>query len=426
VQRAGFSLGPLADRRFRLLFAAETISRFGDGLVGVALAFAVLGLTHSARDLSYVLLAQTLPNALLIYVGGVWADRVSRRGLIVMSYVVGLGCYGTLAALLLTGRAQLWQFVVVMAVRGVANAFSTPAHLGLVTETVGATQLQQANGLVQLSTNVSRIAGPAAAGAIVALSNPGWALALDAATFVVATVLLLAIGPLAAQTHRPARLRDDFLEGVQEVRSRVWLQAAILSGVVAWLIAIPAEDVLGPLVAKQSLGGAPAWSAIVAAWSAGTAVGSIVSLRLRPARPLATCFALGLVFGPLPYLLLAAAAPVPLIAAVQFASGAAVGLFFTVEATLLQEHVPRAALSRVTALSSGTWTVVTPLGLALVGALAATIGAAPTLVAAAVAAVLANGLPLAFADVRRLGWAGESPPVALATPLPASALGDSD
>lgn len=398
------TLAPLADRRFRLLFAAETISRFGDGLIGVALAFAVLDLTHSARDLSFVLLAATLPSALLIYVGGVWADRLSRRALIVCSYLVGLGCYGILAALLLSGHARLWQFFVLLAVRGVANAFSTPSHLGLVTETVAAAQFQQANALVQLSTNVARVAGPAAAGAIVALSNPGWAFALDGATFVAATILMLAIGPLVAPERRPARLREDFAEGLREVRGRVWLQASILSGTLVTLVALPAQSVIGPLVAKDSLGGAAAWSAIVAAWSAGTALGSLAALRLRPVRPLALCFTLGLVCGGPTLLLLAAAAPTALIAAAELVSGAASGLFFSLESTLLQEHVPRQALSRVTALHYGTWAVVQPLGLALVGGLVATLGSTRTLVAAAGVAFLSNGLPLALRDVRRLGW----------------------
>lgn len=398
------ALAPLADRRFRRLFAAETVSRFGDGLVGVALAFAVLDLTHSARDLSFVLLAQTLPNALLIYVGGVWADRLSRRALIVGSYLVGLGCYGALASLLLLGQARLWQFFVLLAVRGVANAFSTPSHLGLVTETVDAAQFRQANALVQLSTNVARIAGPAAAGAIVALGNPGWALALDAATFVGATFLLLAIGPLGPRARRAARLGADFLEGLREVRRRPWLQAAIASGAVYTLTAIPATTAIGPLVAKQSLGGAAAWSAIVASYGAGTALGSALSLRLRPRRPLAVCFALGLVSGGPTLLLLAAAAPTALIAAAELAGGAVSGLFFSLEATLLQEHVPRGALSRVTALHYGTWTVVQPLGLALVGGLTASIGPTRTLVAAAAAALLANGLPLASRDVRSIDW----------------------
>jgi MFS family permease len=413
------ALAPLGDRRFRLLFAAETVSRFGDGLVGVALAFAVLDLTRSPRDLSFVLLAQTLPNALLIYVGGVWADRVSRRALIVGSYLVGLGCYATLAALLLSGQARLWQFLVLFAVRGVANAFSTPSHLGLVTETVEPAQLQQATALVQLSTNVARIAGPAAAGAIVALSNPGWAFALDAATFVPATVLLLAIGPLVRRERTAGSFRTEFAEGLREVRGRVWLLASLLSGTLVTLVAIPAENVVGPLVAKQSLGGAAAWSAIVAAWSAGTALGSALSLRLRPRRPLAVCFSLGFVFGALPLLLLAAPAPTAAIAAAQFANGVGGGLFFSLEATLLQQHVARGALSRVTALHYGTWTVVAPLGLALVAGLVGAIGPTATLVAAAAAAFLANGLSLALRDVRRVEWlqVPEAPPLAAAVDL---------
>ena len=400
----GTAFAPLGDRRFRRLFLAETISRFGDRLVGVALAFAVLDLTHSATDLAFVLLAQSLPEALLIYVGGVWADRLPRRGLIVFSYLVGFGCYGAMAGLLLARQALLWQLLVLVAVRSVANAFSTPSHIGLVPETVEAARLQQANGLLQLSTNLCSVFGPATAGVIVATTNPGWALAADAATFIPSTVLLLAIGPLGSVHRPPSRLWDDFFEGVREVRERRWLLGAIFSGALYSFAAIPAMSILGPLVAKQSLGGAASWSAIVAAWGIGTAAGSIISLRYRPERPLATCFAFGLITGGPTLLLLAAAAPTAAIATAELLSGTASGLFFSLEATLLQQYVPGRALSRVSALHQGTWRVVAPLGLASIGALDVAVGPTRTLIAAAAAAFASSALPLAMGDVRRLRW----------------------
>src|SRR6185437_7154859 len=172
------------------------------------------------------------------------------------------------------------------------------------------------NGLLQLGTNVCAVLGPATAGVIASTTNPGWALALDAATFVVSAALLLSIGPLGFTRPR-TRARDDFVEGVREVRSRPWLVGAISSGALYTFGALPAMSVLGPVVAKQSLGGAGAWSAIVAAWGAGTALGSLASLHVRPTRPLATCFRLGLICGGPTLLLLAAAAPTALIAAAE-------------------------------------------------------------------------------------------------------------
>jgi hypothetical protein len=370
--------------------------------------FAVLDVTGSARDLAYVLVAQSLPTALLIYVGGVWGDRLPRRGLSSSPIPSGWAAGARSPRCCSPGRptsgsSSSWLLCGEWRTRSLDRRTS-----GSSRKTVDASQLRQANGLLQLSTNLCGVLGPAAAGAIVATTNPGWALAVDAATFIPSTVLLLAIGPLGSVRRPPSRVRDDFADGLREVRDRPWLLGAIFSGAVYTFAALPAMSVLGPVVAKQSLGGAAAWSVIVAAWGAGTAVGSLVSLRVRPARPLATCFRLALICGGPTLLLLAAAAPTAVIAAAELLNGAVSGLFFSLEATLLQQHIPGRALSRVTALHQGTWTVVAPLGVAFTGVLAATIGTTDALILAAAAAFASNALPLMLADVRRLEW-GDQP-----------------
>ena len=143
--------GALSEREFRLLFVGQLTSAFGDRLVPIALAFAVLDLTGSAADLGYVLAGQTVPMLLLVALGGVWGDRLPRQLVMLGSDVLRCGSQGLVAALLLTGHAQIWELVALNAVYGAADAFFTPAMVGLIPATVRPDRLQQANALMRLS-----------------------------------------------------------------------------------------------------------------------------------------------------------------------------------------------------------------------------------------------------------------------------------
>ena len=160
-------LGPLAEPQFRLLYAGQAVSLLGDALVPVALAFAVLDLTGSATDLGLVLAAQILPLALFLLAGGVWADRLPRQLVMLASDLVRCAVQAVLAALLLSGRAQLWELIVTAAIYGVAEAFFRPASTGLIPATVSPGRLQQANALLGMTTNGAWILGPALAGILV-------------------------------------------------------------------------------------------------------------------------------------------------------------------------------------------------------------------------------------------------------------------
>src|SRR5213592_3828916 len=129
--------GALRERRFRLLWLGQATSTLGDGLVPVALAFAVIQtLDGSPTDLGIVLAAQTLPLVLFVLVGGVWADRLPRQMVMLVSDVIRCAVQATLAVLLLSGAAQLWHLAVLIAIYGTAEAFFQPAATGLVPATI--------------------------------------------------------------------------------------------------------------------------------------------------------------------------------------------------------------------------------------------------------------------------------------------------
>ena len=161
----------------------------GDNVVPVALAFAVLDLTHSASDLGLVLAARTIPLVVFILVGGVWADRLPRQRLMVTSDIVHFTSQALMAALLVTGSASVLQLIVLQAVHGTATAFYRPASSGLIPQTVSRARLQQANALLFVALSLGTILGPVIAGVLVAVTDPGWAIALDAVTFAISGAL---------------------------------------------------------------------------------------------------------------------------------------------------------------------------------------------------------------------------------------------
>jgi MFS family permease len=391
----------LALRDFRLVFAAYATSVFGDFVVPVALAFAVLDLTGSATDLGLVLGARVLPIVLFALVGGVWADRLRRQRVIVASNLVRGGTQTVLAVLLVAGVANVWEIVALQLAHGAATAFSRPAGTGLVADVVPRDRLQQANALLFLTLGLAGIAGPAASGVLVTTVGPGWALLVDAGTFFIAAGLLLGVRAPARRMAVRTGFVGELAAGWREVRSRRWLWASIADFAIFQLVNLSAFLVLGPIVAKESLGGAGAWALIATAFGLGTALGNLLALRVEPERPLRTTFLL--IFLTVPSLiLLGLEAPALAIAGAEVVGGLAVGYAGAVWETTLQRHVPREALSRVSAYDWLGSTALRPIGFALVGPIAVAIGTEATLFGAAALSAISTALVLSVGSVRRL------------------------
>jgi MFS family permease len=398
-----------AQRAFRLLFAAQSISSLGDRLVPVALAFAVLNLTGSVTSLGVVLAAQTIPLVLFVLAGGVWADRVPRRLVMVSSDLVRAASQGLCAALLLTGNAHLWEIVVLQAVYGTARAFFDPAALSVVPQTVDIEQLQRANSLIALTGNVAAIAGPALAGVIVAAAEPGWGLAFDAVTFVASVGFVYAMPPIAAQVRERTTLVHELHHGWSAFRARRWLWVTVSCFTLYIGFAWAPWQVLGPDVARTFLGGPGAWAAILVALGVGSVAGGIIGLRARPRHPFRLTFAIFVVVTPVMLGLVAAHAPLWLILPVAVIDGSSGTIFNTFWFTAVQSDVPPAELARVMSWDYFGSVAVLPLGQALAGPVAASLGTSTTLYGAAVLTMILFGLGLAVPAVRNF-----SPPAVVA------------
>lgn len=394
------SLGVLHERDFRLLFTGHVISLLGDAMTPVALAFAILDLTGSAADLGYVIAARSAPLVGFLLIGGVLADRLPRRLVMVGADLSRFCTQGTTAALLISGHAQISEIAALQAFHGAATAFFNPAATGLTPQVVSAERLQDANGLRGLAMAGSGVAGPALAAALVTGVGPGWALAADAATFA-ASAACLAQLRLPPHVRLPAQsFVRDLLDGWVEFTSRTWVWvivtcAALGNGLSAFFF------VLGAVISKAQLGGAGAWALILAAFSAGSFMGGLAVLRLRPRRPLL----LGcLLLVPLaaPSALLAIPVPAVAIAAASLIAGAGLMIFNSLWETTLQRVVPPAALSRVSAYDWFGSLLMQPLGFALVGPAVRAFGPSTTLWIAAAGLFASCVAMLAVPSVRNL------------------------
>jgi MFS family permease len=393
-------LGALEEREFRLLWLSRVVSDFGDRFGVIGLAFAVLAIERSAAALAYVLAARTIASIALFLVAGVWADRLPRQRVMLASDVGRGLATAIMAFLLLTDRAEIWHLVVLAGVYGAAEAFFGPASQGLVPQTVTPARLQQANGLMSLSRNVTGIAGPAAAGVVIALSSPGWAIAVDAATFAVSAAFLLRMRVAFTKPAKQTFL-TDLREGWSEFTRRTWVWTCVCHFALFQFAALAPFFVLGPLIAEEELGGASAYATITAFSGIGSVIGSLAAMRFHPERQLVAAFLSLVIWTPV-LIGFALAAPVWVISAIALVAAAGMNFAGTLWFTALQQHVPQHALSRVSSYDWAGSVLFLPLGYILVGPLAEQFGAADVLYAAAAWTVISSVGILAIPSVRNL------------------------
>ncbi|MDH4346553.1 MAG: MFS transporter, partial [Thermoleophilia bacterium] len=280
------ALAPLAHRDFRLLFLGRAVSFAGSAMAPVALAFAVLELGGSATDLGIVLTVAILPQLLFLLIGGVVADRLPRHLIMVSSNALSGLAQGAAAVLLLTGRAEIWHLAVIAVVRAVASSFFFPAQQGIVPQLVPRAMLQPANVLLRLTLNVTTIGGAALGGIVVAAAGPGWAIGFDALTYLAAAAILLPMRVAAPARDAATSFVMELRDGWDEFRARTWLWVVVIGFAFSNGASSAATQVLGPIVAKEALGGASVWGLALAGQGVGLVLGGLLALRYRPSRPL--------------------------------------------------------------------------------------------------------------------------------------------
>ena len=183
-----------------------------------------------------MLAAQTLPLVALLLFGGVWADRLPRHRIMIVTDLTRAVLHATLAILIFTGAVQIWQLVVIEALFGAAQAFFQPAYTGLIPQTVPESLIQDARALTESMSNLAFLVGPALATALVLGVGAGEAFALDAATFVLSAALLVARASAGPRRARPPRRRCSTSCAAGCARSAraawVWVTIVVFTGAV--------------------------------------------------------------------------------------------------------------------------------------------------------------------------------------------------
>jgi MFS family permease len=390
--------GPLQERNFRLLWIGRSTSMFGDFMGFVALAFAVLAITGSGTNLGLVIGAYSIANVTFLLVGGVVADRLSRRLVMVIADVVRGIAQAGLAIAVLTDSASLPVFLLVALASGSATGFFMPASSALTPQAISRERLQQGNALLNLSGSAAQLMAPVLSGLLVVAAGPGVVFVIDAATFAVSAIAVAALRlpPPTASEH--GSFLADLAAGWREVLRQRWLPPSLVASTFM-NFAFAGFLVLGPIAMAASYGGAQAWGFVVATFGLGGLVGGTIAMRWRPARPLLVIFPL---FALLPLRLVALSLTPPLLVVLAVVLVASIALTFgdTLWHTTLQQQVPARSLSRVSSFDWMVSLLFFPVGAAVAGPLSDALGATAAMEIYALLGIAPCLIVLAFPSVR--------------------------
>ena len=397
----GPALAPLRRRTFRWYFAARCVNLLGGTMAALALAFAVLEVSHSPSALGIVLAAHSIPMVAFVLLGGVLADRFGRTLVIQVGNVASGISQLMIAALMISGYAQIWHLAVLTAINGVVAAANQPALASLMPQLVPREELQAANVLNSMLRNGIAVLGPTTAGLLVVFAGPGWALAVDGVAYLTAALLLVPIKLPPANRAERTGLIADLKVGWGFFRNTRWLWMIVLSFALLNAMHTGGLNTLGPVLAKESSIGEKGWGLIGSAIALGLLTTSLIFTRVRIERPLlwgmVGCAAYGL-----PMLVLGTSTELWLVLVAAFLAGAGIEVFGLGWDLSMQEHVPPDMLSRVYSYDMLGSYVAIPLGQLAFGPLGMAFGVQKMILIAGIAYSSIAVLTLCSRSVREV------------------------
>jgi len=395
------SFAPLREKNFAWYFASRFVNTLGSMMANVALAFAVLDVTGSASGLGQVLAAHTIPMVALLLWGGVISDRFPRALVLQVSNIGSAISQGLIALLVLTGTAELWMLIVLAAIHGIVSAISFPAMASMVQGLVPRSQLQPANTLLSLTRNSLTVIGPTVGALLVVTAGSGWAIAVDAATWLIAALLLTGVRiPARDQAAEPSSTLTELREGWDFFRRTTWLWAVVLGFGVLNGIHSGAWFVLGPVVAQNTIG-RQAWGYVLSAEAIGLVAMGILMLRVRLERPLLWGM-LGMFPMAIPMFVLGVEPHTWALILAAFAAGAGVETFSLGWNLAMMENIDERMLSRAFSYDALGSFVAMPLGQLAFGPLGAAFGYRTVLMTSAIGYAVVVALVLCSRSVRTL------------------------
>lgn len=397
---------PWRSGRFRLFFTARSTSLLGDGMLMVSLTTAVLGAGYGASGVGYALAAWMAPIVLLVLFGGVLADRFTPQVMMVGADVVRTVVMLALALLLVGSHVRLWHVMALLALSGAATAMFQPGLASLVPRV--AEDIQRANALLRISEAICTLLGPGIAGLLVAYWNVAGSFVVIAAAYALSALGLAPLRRLGtARDESDAPMWQRLATGWHEFRSRAWLWGVISVWAVYGLFVFgPALPLGATLLTEQHGAGGYGW--IASADGAGTIVGGLLGMRVRPRRPL-VAGACAMFFFSLNPLAPALGWSFTVTALTGAVAGCGFAFWGVMWATSVQSHIPLAVLSRVSAYDVAGSIMVIPVGRALAGPAASAFGADRVLLFSSAVGVVCIGVMLSLPAIRALRRAPQKP-----------------
>lgn len=386
------------NRSFAFLWSGQTVSRLGDSLFTIALAWWVLQKTGSAAAMSIVLICSMLPMLLCLLFGGVAVDRLPRVRLMLGSDLLRGGLVLLIALLAALQVLELWQICILSAVFGVVDAFFLPAYRAIIPDLLPSELLSSANSLTSLSSQGMSLLGPAFGAGIIVFGGTPLSFALDGVSFLLSALCLIVLPPapvLSLPAEREEGVLADIRKGFGTVLHDPWLWVTLVIASVSTIFLVGPLEAALPLLVKQRFA---AQVGIFALFTALTALGSVIA-----------AFALGHVKqlrrrGPLTYgawllaslMLLVVGLPLSeaFVGAAFFVQGVAFEVLGLTWLNTLQEFVPVDLQGRVSSIDYLVSFALTPIGYGLAGIAADRLGAAP--VFAIGGAIAASVIALGF------------------------------
>ncbi|TDD65568.1 MFS transporter [Jiangella aurantiaca] len=392
------ALTPFRTPAYRRLAVALVLSTFASGVWIVAQVWEVIRLGGGPAQLSVVSTASALGVLLPALLAGVVADRVPQKTILLCVAAVELGGMALVATLSLTDVTRLWHLAVVAFLTGVGMAFYYPAYSAWLPALVPESDLMAVNGFEgMVRPTIGQALGPAVAGAVVGMANPGSAVLVAAGAAALGLLALTTVPktpvrrelPAEAVAHPVRTALSDMREGFAYMWRTPWLLATLLFASLMILVLMGPLEVLTPFIIKDRLGGGPddhAW--VLGAFGIGGATGSLVMASMRMPRRYLTWMNLLWGLGCLPMVVIGFAGSVWVVIGSAFVLGAMFSAPMVIWGTLLQRRVPPALLGRVASLDFFVSISLMPVSMALAGPVSQLIGLRPTFVIAGVVPAL--------------------------------------
>lgn len=393
-------------RTFLLLWLGQTISRVGDFMYEIALAWWVLQKTGDAATMGAVLVFTITPSIIFYLIGGVAVDRFSRVGLMLASDVARGAVVLLVSFLAFTERLEIWEILGTSLFFGFVDAFFQPAFIALVPQLVPEEDLPSANSLSSISTNLGRVLGPALGAGVVATIGSPLAFLVNGISFFVSTLLLLPLLRLhipRVVSEQGASVLRELREGFAIVFGTKWLWISILVFALSNITLSGPYNVALPFLVNDSLkAGVETLGLLYAAFPIGYLIGGLFLGRYaRLRRRGRLLYGMGIV-GALALAVFGLLPPTWVLIVAALINGAALEMEHLVWTTMLQELVPNDKLGRVVSIDNMGSFALLPIGFALAGWATEAFGAPIVFLVGGVFTALMAAVALAIPAIRNL------------------------